>query len=58
MLSNIIRASIKHHGIVLFATMMMMAYATYELFHAGLDIFPEFSPKLVVLQTEAPGFFL
>jgi CzcA family heavy metal efflux pump len=32
-----------------------MAYGVYDLSRAGLDIFPEFSPKLVIVQTEAPG---
>ena len=56
MLSSIIRFSIHYRGIVLFTTIVLIGYATYQLFRAGLDIFPEFSPKLIVLQTEAPGF--
>lgn len=35
--------------------LVAMGYGIYRLSHAGLDIFPEFSPKLVTIQTEAPG---
>ena len=35
---------------------LVMLYGVYQLSRAGLDIFPEFSPKLVIIQTEAPGY--
>jgi CzcA family heavy metal efflux pump len=31
-------------------------YGFYTLIHTGLDIFPEFAPKQVIIQTEAPGY--
>ena len=32
-----------------------MAYGLYRINNASLDVFPEFSPTQVVIQTEAPG---
>ena len=34
---------------------VLITYGAWRLSIAGLDIFPEFSPKAVVVQTEAPG---
>lgn len=56
MLASIIRFSIQYRGVVVFIALMMMLYGAYRISRVGLDIFPEFSPKLVVLQTEAPGY--
>ncbi|MGR8920573.1 MAG: efflux RND transporter permease subunit [Gammaproteobacteria bacterium] len=56
MLSALIRFSIERRGVVLTAAAVLVAYGLYALAGAGLDIFPEFAPKLVVIQTEAPGF--
>lgn len=56
MLSSLIRFSIYNRNIVIAASLLMMLYGAYQISNAGLDIFPEFSPKLVVIQTEAPGY--
>ncbi len=32
-----------------------MMYGLYRINNARLDVFPEFSPTQVVIQTEAPG---
>ncbi|MEX2481222.1 MAG: efflux RND transporter permease subunit [Gammaproteobacteria bacterium] len=55
MLSQLVRFSIERRGVVLSAALVLVAYGLYRLGGAGLDIFPEFAPQLVVVQTEAPG---
>lgn len=55
MLSFLIRLSIKHAGSVVAITLLLLIYGIYRFSNAGLDIFPEFSPKQVVIQTEAPA---
>ena len=56
MLSSIIRFSIRRRAVALALAALLMVYGGYRLQSAGLDIFPEFAPQLVVAQTEAPGF--
>ncbi len=55
MLAAIVRFSIRFRGIVITLAILLMGYGFYELPRAGLDIFPEFSPKQVIIQTESPG---
>ncbi len=55
MLGAIVRWSIRHRGLVAALACLMLIYGAYRLTTASLDIFPEFSPKLVIIQTEAPG---
>ncbi len=55
MLGAIVRWSIRHRGLVAALACLMLIYGGYRLTTASLDIFPEFSPKLVIIQTEAPG---
>lgn len=55
MLAAIVRFSIHFRGVVIILALVLMGYGIYKLANAGLDIFPEFSPKLVTIQTEAPG---
>ena len=56
MLSALVRFAINFRGVVIAIATLMMIYSVYRLNRAGLDIFPEFSPNLIVVQTEAPGF--
>lgn len=55
MIASIIRLSIQRPGIVISLATVLLIYGLFQLSQAGLDIFPEFSPKQVVIQTEAPG---
>ncbi|WP_150047110.1 efflux RND transporter permease subunit [Methylomonas rhizoryzae] len=55
MLAALIRFSIRYSGIVVTVAVLLVAYGIYRFSDAGLDIFPEFSPKRVIIQTEAPG---
>ncbi len=56
MLAALVRFSINYRGVVVAAAVLLMCYSVYRLSRAGLDIFPEFSPNLIVVQTEAPGY--
>jgi len=55
MLATLIRFSIRYSGVVVALAVLLMAYGAYRFMSAGLDIFPEFAPKRVIIQTEAPG---
>lgn len=56
MISTVIRASIRYPGVVVALALTLILYGLYLLTRANLDVFPEFSPSQVVIQTEAPGF--
>jgi len=56
MLSALVRFSINFRGVVIAIATLVMIYSIYRLNRAGLDIFPEFSPNLIVVQTEASGY--
>ncbi|MGE0387449.1 MAG: efflux RND transporter permease subunit, partial [Gammaproteobacteria bacterium] len=55
MLAWLVRVSIERSGVVVALAALLLAYGSWEMAHAGLDIFPEFSPRQAVVQTEAPG---
>ncbi|MCK9607650.1 MAG: efflux RND transporter permease subunit [Methylomonas sp.] len=55
MLATLIRFSIRYSGVVVALAVLLMAFGVYRFMSAGLDIFPEFAPKRVIIQTEAPG---
>jgi CzcA family heavy metal efflux pump len=48
--------SIRHPGAVVVLAGLVLFYGLYRLALTPLDVFPEFSPAQVVIQTEAPGF--
>ncbi len=55
MLAAIVHFAIRFRGVVVGLMLLLLAYGVHDLFRAGLDIFPEFAPKLVIVQTESPG---
>ncbi len=55
MLSAIVRFSLRFRGAVLSLALAMLGYGLYALSHAKYDVFPEFAPPIVTIQTEAPG---
>jgi Cu/Ag efflux pump CusA len=55
MLASIIRFSVRHPGLVVALALALLVYGVTRLFSASLDVFPEFSPTQVVIQTESPG---
>ncbi|MEI7968902.1 MAG: efflux RND transporter permease subunit [Betaproteobacteria bacterium] len=55
MISSIVRFSIRFPGVVVALALMLVAYGVFALQRARIDVFPEFSPAQVVIQTEAAG---
>ena len=55
MLAFFVRFSIRYSGIVVMLAILLLVYGAYRFVGAGLDIFPEFAPKQVIIQTEAQG---
>ena len=55
MISYIVRQSIRYPGVIVALALTIVAYGLFTLSRAHLDVFPEFSPAQVVIQTEAPG---
>ncbi|HEY7760456.1 MAG TPA: efflux RND transporter permease subunit [Burkholderiales bacterium] len=55
MIAFIVRQSIRYPGVIVALALTVVVYGLYVLTRANLDVFPEFSPSQVVIQTEAPG---
>jgi CzcA family heavy metal efflux pump len=51
----LVGTSLRLRAVVLALAVVMMIYGLRTLEHAPLDVFPEFAPPLVEIQTEAPG---
>ena len=55
MLKAIVRNSIRHRGVVIGLAIALVVYGAGTVLEAQLDVFPEFAPPQVSIQTEAPG---
>src|SRR6266853_6670437 len=55
MLRALIRSSLRHCYLVPVLAVALLAWGGYTAAHAPLDVFPEFVPPQVTIQTEAPG---
>ena len=55
MLTAIVRFSLRHRAVVIALACIFFVYGLYALSHAGTEVFPEFAPPQVVIQTEAAG---
>jgi len=55
MLTAIVRFSLRFRGVIIALSCILAGYGLYTLSQAKYDVFPEFSPPQVVIQTEAPG---
>ncbi|HFD11711.1 MAG TPA: efflux RND transporter permease subunit [Crenotrichaceae bacterium] len=56
MLRSVIGFSTRNPGVVLGIACLALIYGLYTLSRVGLDIFPEFAPRQVIIQTEAAGY--
>jgi len=54
-LAQIVRVSLRHRGIVLALSLVLLAWGGYVASRASLDVFPEFVQPQVSIQAEAPG---
>ncbi len=55
MLAAIVRFALRFRGVVVALGCLALGYGVYVLLQARYDVFPEFAPPEVVIQTEAPG---
>ncbi len=55
MLNAIVSFSLRHRGVVLALALVTLVWGARSAYHAELDVFPDFVPPQVVVQTEAPG---
>src|SRR6188472_4284051 len=55
MLSSLIANSIRLRVVVIAACVVLMVVGSRSIRRAPLDVFPEFAPPKVEIQTEAPG---
>jgi CzcA family heavy metal efflux pump len=55
MLNAIVRFSLRFRGVIIALACALLGYGLYTLSRATYDVFPEFAPPQVVIQTEAPG---
>ncbi len=55
MLTGLVRGSIRHRVVVLGLAAVLVVVGAHTLGRAPLDVFPEFAPPQVSIQTEAPG---
>ncbi len=55
MLNRIVHFSLRFRGVVVALACVIIGYGIYVAAHAKLDVFPNFVPPEVTVQTEAPG---
>ncbi|HAF01573.1 MAG TPA: CusA/CzcA family heavy metal efflux RND transporter [Methylophilaceae bacterium] len=55
MMSAIVRFSIRFNGVIIGLATLIVLYGLYSLTRSNLDVFPEFSPTQIIIQTESPG---
>ena len=56
MIKDLVKFCVKRSGSVVIVGLIVFGLGIYLLETAKLDVFPEFAPPQVVIQTEAPGF--
>jgi CzcA family heavy metal efflux pump len=56
MIRALVGLSVRHYGAVSVLTLLALALGAWGARQAPLDVFPEFVPSQVEIQTEAPGF--
>ncbi len=55
MLNHIVAGSIRNRGVVIALACLILAYGIYVAARTKLDVFPDFAPPMIIVQTEAPG---
>ena len=55
MLRALVSFSLRFRGVVVALACVVIGYGIYTALHANLDVFPDFVPPQVTVQTEAPG---
>ncbi|MDD2833166.1 MAG: efflux RND transporter permease subunit [Methylotenera sp.] len=55
MMSALVRFSVRFSGVIIGLATLIVLYGLYSLSRSNLDVFPEFAPTQIVIQTESPG---
>ncbi len=55
LLAAIVGFSLRFPGVIIALACLLVGYGFYTFVWAKYDVFPEFVPPQVVIQTEAPG---
>lgn len=55
MMSALVRFAIRFYGVMIGLALLVIVYGAYSLTQSDLNVFPEFAPTQVVIQTESPG---
>jgi CzcA family heavy metal efflux pump len=56
MMRALVALCVRHYGAVTALTLLALALGSWGALRSPLDVFPEFVPSQVDIQTEAPGF--
>src|ERR1039458_7531894 len=56
MMRALVALSVRHYGAISALTLLALVLGTWSALRSPLDVFPEFVPSQVDIQTEAPGF--
>jgi len=54
-MSSIVKFSIRYTGVIIGLAVIAMIFGLYQITRSPLNVFPEFSPNQVIIQTESPG---
>src|ERR1700736_6913586 len=55
MLNALVRFSLRFRGVVIALAFALVGYGGFTTLQAKYDVFPDFAPPQVTIQTEAPG---
>jgi CzcA family heavy metal efflux pump len=55
-LGTIVHFALRRRGIIIALAVLFLGYSVYSLTKARYDVFPEFAPPDVTINSEAPGF--
>ena len=55
MLRSLVSFSLRFRGVMVGLSCLVLAYGVYIALHSKYDVYPEFAPPRVEVQTEAPG---
>ena len=55
MMSALVRFAIRFYGVIIGLAVLVLVYGSYSLTQSDLNVFPEFAPTQIVIQTESPG---
>src|SRR3954447_19829007 len=55
MLAALVSWSLRYRAVVVVLAALLLVVGIFAAAHARLDVFPEFAPPLVIVQTECPG---